>query len=82
MMRFSNLTLRNALIAVHDALATTLAVLASLYLRFEGEFFTERLPLLLRRRRLWLPDPRWWRRRQVRRRSLLRRWRLLRHSQR
>src|SRR3981081_220922 len=48
MMRFSNLTMRNMLIAAHDALATTLAVLASLYLRFEGEFFTERLPLLLR----------------------------------
>src|ERR1700716_3205844 len=48
MMRFSNLTMRNMLIAAHDALATTLAVLASLYLRFEGEFFPERLPLLLR----------------------------------
>jgi FlaA1/EpsC-like NDP-sugar epimerase len=48
MMRLSNLTLRNALIAAHDALATTLALLASFYLRFEGELFTERLPLLLR----------------------------------
>jgi FlaA1/EpsC-like NDP-sugar epimerase len=48
MMRLSNLTLRNALIAAHDALATALAVFASFYLRFEGEFFTERLPLLLR----------------------------------
>jgi FlaA1/EpsC-like NDP-sugar epimerase len=48
MMRLSNLTMRNALIAAHDALATTLAVLASFYLRFEGELFTERLPLLLR----------------------------------
>jgi len=48
MMRFSNLTLRNVLIAVHDALATTLAVFASFYLRFEGDLFTERLPLLLR----------------------------------
>jgi FlaA1/EpsC-like NDP-sugar epimerase len=48
MMRFSNLTLRNGLIAVHDALATTLAVFASFYLRFEGDLFTERLPLLLR----------------------------------
>src|SRR6267154_1575748 len=48
MMRFSNLTLRNALIATHDALATTLAVFASFYLRFEGgDLFTERLPLLL-----------------------------------
>src|ERR1700738_124720 len=49
MTRLSNLTLRNALIAVHDALATTLAVLVSLYLRFEGGgAFFERLPLLLR----------------------------------
>jgi O-antigen biosynthesis protein WbqV len=48
MMRFSNLTSRNVLIAVHDALATTLAVFTSFYLRFEGELFTERLPLLLR----------------------------------
>src|ERR1700726_2210571 len=48
MTRFSNLTLRNYLIAVHDALATTLAVLASFYLRFEGEAFFDRLPLLLR----------------------------------
>jgi O-antigen biosynthesis protein WbqV len=48
MMRFSNLTLRNVLIATHDALATTLAVFASFYLRFEGDLFTERLPLLLR----------------------------------
>jgi len=47
-MRLSNLTLRNLLIAVHDALATTLAVLASFYLRFEGDAFFERLPLLLR----------------------------------
>src|SRR5712675_2375126 len=48
MMRFSNLTLRNALIAAHDALATALAVLATFYLRFEGEAFFDRLPLLLR----------------------------------
>jgi FlaA1/EpsC-like NDP-sugar epimerase len=49
MMRFSNLTLRNALIATHDALATILAVFASFYLRFEGgDLFAERLPLLLR----------------------------------
>src|SRR5450631_1514339 len=47
MIRFSNLTLRNALIATHDALATALAVLASFYLRFEGDLFTDRLPLLL-----------------------------------
>jgi FlaA1/EpsC-like NDP-sugar epimerase len=48
MMRISNLSLRNALIATHDALATTLAVLASFYLRFEGDLFFDRLPLLLR----------------------------------
>jgi FlaA1/EpsC-like NDP-sugar epimerase len=48
MMRLSNLTLRNGLIATHDALATTLAVLASLALRFEGDAFFDRLPLLLR----------------------------------
>jgi FlaA1/EpsC-like NDP-sugar epimerase len=49
MMRLSNLTPRNALIAVHDALATAFAVLASFYLRFEGgELFYDRLPLLLR----------------------------------
>src|SRR4051794_11868838 len=48
MMRFSNMTLRNLLIAVHDALATTLAVFATFYLRFEGEAFLDRLPLLLR----------------------------------
>src|SRR5258706_16198495 len=48
MMPFPNLTSRNALIAAHDALATALAVLASFYMRFEGDLFTERLPLLLR----------------------------------
>ncbi len=48
MMRFSNLTSRNYLTALHDALATTLAVFASFYLRFEGEQFHDRLPLLLR----------------------------------
>src|SRR3984893_15663080 len=49
MTRLSNLTLRNALIAMHDALPTALAVLASFYLRFEGgELFYDRLPLLLR----------------------------------
>src|SRR5580692_7232124 len=49
MIRFSNLTSRNLLIAVHDALATTLAVLASFYLRFEGgDAFFDRLPFLLR----------------------------------
>src|SRR3981189_2620142 len=49
MTRLSNLTYRNLLIAVHDALATTFAVLASFYLRFEGsQPFLDRLPLLLR----------------------------------
>src|ERR1700680_3156040 len=49
MTRLSNLTHRNLLIAVHDALATTFAVLASFYLRFEGgQSFLDRLPLLLR----------------------------------
>src|SRR5260370_13143241 len=48
MMRLSNLTLRNVLIATHDALATTVAVLTSFALRFEGDAFFDRLPLLLR----------------------------------
>ena len=42
------LTWRNLLIAVHDALATAFAVIASFYLRFEGNEFVDRLPLLLR----------------------------------
>jgi FlaA1/EpsC-like NDP-sugar epimerase len=49
MTRLSSLTYRNLLIAIHDALATTFAVFASFYLRFEGgESFLDRLPLLLR----------------------------------
>ena len=48
MTRLSNLTLRNLLIAVHDAMATALALFMSFYLRFEGEAFFDRLPLLLR----------------------------------
>ena len=48
MTRFSQLTLRNFLIATHDPLATAAALLASFYLRFEGDFFFDRLPLLLR----------------------------------
>ena len=49
MMRLSNLTSRNALIATHDALATALALFASFYLRFEGGvYFYDRVPLLLR----------------------------------
>jgi O-antigen biosynthesis protein WbqV len=48
MTRLSNLTYRNFLIAVHDALATIFAFLASFYLRFEGgQSFFDRLPLLL-----------------------------------
>jgi len=49
MTRFSHLTSRNFLIALHDVLATALAFLAAFYLRFDGgELFYERLPLLLR----------------------------------
>jgi O-antigen biosynthesis protein WbqV len=48
MMRLSNLTLRNLLIATHDALATALALFAAFYLRFEGDWFFARLPVLLR----------------------------------
>src|SRR4051812_35276307 len=48
MMNFKNLTLRNALIATHDALATAAALFASFYLRFEGDMFWDRAPLLLR----------------------------------
>jgi O-antigen biosynthesis protein WbqV len=48
MMRLQNLTLRNVLIATHDALATAFALVASFYLRFEGNAFYDRLPVLLR----------------------------------
>jgi FlaA1/EpsC-like NDP-sugar epimerase len=48
MTRFSHMTRRNFLIALHDALATGAALLASFYLRFEGDFLADRLPLLLR----------------------------------
>jgi FlaA1/EpsC-like NDP-sugar epimerase len=49
MIRLSQLTSRNGLIAIHDALATVLAVFASFYLRFDGgEYFFDRVPLLLR----------------------------------
>src|SRR6478609_871264 len=48
MTRFSQLTLRNFLIATHDALATAFAFLAAFYLRFEGgNAFFARLPRLL-----------------------------------
>ena len=39
----TNLTSRNILIAIHDALSTTAAVLASFYLRFESDLLTDRL---------------------------------------
>jgi FlaA1/EpsC-like NDP-sugar epimerase len=48
MTRLSQLTSRNFLIAAHDALATAFALLASFYLRFEGDALTDRLPLLWR----------------------------------
>jgi FlaA1/EpsC-like NDP-sugar epimerase len=49
MTRFSHLTSRNLVIALHDVLATAIAFLAASYLRFEGnEYFYDRLPLLLR----------------------------------
>src|ERR1700742_2872836 len=49
MMRLSNLTSRNALIALHDVLATAVALFVSFYLRFEGDdYFYIRIPLLLR----------------------------------
>jgi FlaA1/EpsC-like NDP-sugar epimerase len=48
MTRLSSLTSRNALIALHDALATAAALLVAFYVRFEGGLgFYERLPLLL-----------------------------------
>jgi O-antigen biosynthesis protein WbqV len=47
MMSFKNLTLRNALIATHDALATAAALYASFFLRFDGDLLWNRLPLLL-----------------------------------
>src|SRR5258705_434235 len=47
MTPLKNLNSRNLLIAIHDAVETTLAVLASFYLRFEGDLLADRLPLLL-----------------------------------
>jgi FlaA1/EpsC-like NDP-sugar epimerase len=47
MMSLKNLTLRNALIATHDALATAAALFASFFLRFDGDLLWNRLPLLL-----------------------------------
>src|ERR1700753_67990 len=49
MTRFSHLTLRNFLIALHDVIATALALFVTFYIRFEGgELFYDRVPLLLR----------------------------------
>jgi FlaA1/EpsC-like NDP-sugar epimerase len=49
MTRFSHLTLRNLLIAAHDAIATGFALLLACYVRFDGgNGFYERLPQLLR----------------------------------
>lgn len=42
-----SLTHRNILIAVHDALATAIAVLGSFYLRFDGGPFTDRFSLVV-----------------------------------
>jgi O-antigen biosynthesis protein WbqV len=48
MTRLSHLTFRNALIALHDLLATTVALFAAFYVRFEGGHgFWDRVPLLL-----------------------------------
>ena len=48
MTRFSHLTMRNFLIALHDVLATALAFFAAFFLRFDGgEAFYDRVPLLL-----------------------------------
>jgi O-antigen biosynthesis protein WbqV len=47
MTPLTNLTTRNLLIAIHDALATTFAVLASFFLRFGNDSLDDRLPLLL-----------------------------------
>jgi FlaA1/EpsC-like NDP-sugar epimerase len=48
MTRFSHLTYRNLLIAVHDVIATAAALLVASYVRFDGGMnFYERLPLLL-----------------------------------
>jgi FlaA1/EpsC-like NDP-sugar epimerase len=49
MTRFSHLTSRNFLIALHDLLATCAALFVAFYLRFEGgEGFFVRLPLLFK----------------------------------
>jgi O-antigen biosynthesis protein WbqV len=47
MTSLRGLTWRNYLIVLHDALATTIALFASFYLRFEAGGFVDRLPMLL-----------------------------------
>lgn len=42
-----NLSSRNLLIAIHDTLATALAVLASFFLRFSGDSLDDRISILL-----------------------------------
>ncbi|HWW47658.1 MAG TPA: SDR family NAD(P)-dependent oxidoreductase [Xanthobacteraceae bacterium] len=46
MTGISQFTLRNWIIAAHDVTVTALAVLFSFWLRFDGENFSDRLPLL------------------------------------
>jgi FlaA1/EpsC-like NDP-sugar epimerase len=49
MTRLTHLGFRNYLIALHDVIATALALFAAFYLRFEGgQAFVDRLPLLVR----------------------------------
>lgn len=48
MRLFPSINRRIFLIGVHDAIATAVAVLASFYLRFEGDMLFDRLPLLAR----------------------------------
>jgi FlaA1/EpsC-like NDP-sugar epimerase len=48
MNRILQLTWRNWLIALHDAIVTALAVVLSFMLRFDGENLLDRLPLLLK----------------------------------
>ncbi|OYU87960.1 MAG: capsular biosynthesis protein [Bradyrhizobiaceae bacterium PARB1] len=47
MTRISNFTIRNWVIAVHDAIVTAAAVVLAFVLRFDGENLLDRLPLLL-----------------------------------
>ena len=47
MTRISSFTIRNWVIAVHDALVTAGAVVLAFVLRFDGENLLDRLPLLL-----------------------------------